>query len=125
MKATVGAIGGSLAGAYYGAKSGSTLGTALGSVVGLVFGYEVGATFDKIDQIHGALLMQRVLDRGANGQYMSWHNPNKPVSIAAKATSISAMCRKFVTKVTVNDNIREMRGTACKRNGEWDVKELY
>ena len=124
-KALVGAIGGTVAGAYVGARSGNPLTTAIGSVVGLILGHEVGAAFDKIDQMHGAMLMQCVLDRGANGQYMSWHNPNKPVSIAAKATSISATCREFVTEVTVKGKLSSMRGTACRKNGEWNVKEIY
>ena len=124
-KATVGAILGSVGGYYVGSKGGSVLSTAIGSVVGLTLGYQVGATFDKVDQMHGAMLMQRVLDHPANGQYMSWHNPDKPVSVASKATSINATCREFVTKVTVNREVRQVRGTACKRNGEWEVKEMY
>ncbi|SVC83350.1 uncharacterized protein METZ01_LOCUS336204, partial [marine metagenome] len=50
-KATIGAVIGAGAGAYVGGRGGSPLSTAVGSVVGLVLGYQVGATFDKVDQM--------------------------------------------------------------------------
>ena len=124
-KALVGAIGGTVAGAYVGARSGNPLTTAIGSVVGLILGHEVGAAFDKIDQMHGAMLMQRVLDHGRDGEIGYWKNPNKPVAIATKAVSTNGDCREFVTKVTVKGEARQVRGTASKRNGEWEVKEMY
>jgi surface antigen len=125
MKATIGAVGGSALGAYAGAQTGDPLTTAVASVIGLVLGHEIGATFDKIDQLHGAMLMQRVLDHGRDGEIGYWKNPNKPVAIATKAVSTNGDCREFVTKVTVKGEARQVRGTACKRNGEWEVKEMY
>jgi len=71
------------------------------------------------------MLMQRVLDHGRDGEIGYWKNPNKPVAIATKAVSTNGDCREFVTKVTVKGEARQVRGTACKRNGEWEVKEMY
>jgi len=34
-------------------------------------------------------------------------------------------CREFVTSVKVNDELKQMRGTACKINNEWQLKEKY
>ena len=67
----------------------------------------------------------RVLDHGRDGEIGYWKNPNKPVAIATKAVSTNGDCREFVTKVTVKGEARQVRGTACKRNGEWEVKEMY
>lgn len=123
-KALFGAIGGSAVGAYVGAKGGSPLSTAVGSVVGLFLGYEIGTTFDKIDQIHTALLWQRVLDKNPDGIPSSWRSPYKPISIVATPISTNGDCREFVTKVIVDGKMKKLVGTACKINGEWEVKEM-
>ena len=48
--------------------------TAAGAVVGLVVGHSIGETFDKIDQLHAALVLQTVLDNTADGVYSHWRS---------------------------------------------------
>ena len=123
-KARIGAIGGAAAGAYLG-SGGDPLTTAALAVGGMVIGHEVGATFDKIDQIHATMLLKQTLTTNGNGQMSTWSNPEKGVSVTQGPVSTNGNCREFVSKVTVGKELRNVKGTACFENNEWILKEIY
>lgn len=123
-KATIGAVGGTLIGAALG-SGGDPLTAAAYSVAGLVIGHEVGATLDKIDQIHATMLLRQSLSNNANGQVSTWTNPDKQVAVTAAPIATNGNCREFVTTVQVKKSQRKMKGTACMENNEWVLKELY
>ena len=124
-KARIGAIGGAALGAFAGAKSGDPLTAAAYTVVGLVVGHEVGAHLDKVDQIHATLLLQQSLSNNVNGQVSTWSNPAKQVMVKAAPVTTNGNCREFITTVQVGQSQKNMKGTACKQNNEWVLKELY
>ena len=62
-KAKIGAVSGAVTGAYLG--KGDPLTSAAGAVVGMVVGHEIGAHFDKVDQIHATLLLRQTLSSNA------------------------------------------------------------
>ena len=76
-KATFGAIGGTVTGAYLGAQSGDPLIAAAGSVAGLVIGHEVGAHFDKVDQMYSTMTLRKALNNNQDCQFSTWKSPNK------------------------------------------------
>ena len=122
-KAKIGAIGGAAAGAYLG--SGHPLTSAAGAVVGMVVGHEIGAHFDKVDQIHATTLLRQTLTNNGDGQMSKWENPNKGFSVTQGPVATNGNCRAFVTKVTVGKEMRNIKGSACMENNEWVIKEFY
>ena len=124
-KATFGALGGTITGAYLGARSGDPLTAATMSVVGLVIGYEVGAHFDKVDQMYATMLLRKSLNNNKDGEVSTWSNPNKQVVVTAAPVATNGNCREFVSDVHVEKETRQIRGTACMENNEWTLKELY
>ncbi len=122
-KAMYGAIGGAAVGAYAGAATGDPVSAAALGIIGLVLGHEVGALFDKVDEIHAAQKLQLALDNNPNGQYTYYKRGQ--VAVRSKPTSTNGTCREFETDVMVGDISRKMKGTACKVNNQWELKELY
>ena len=66
-KATFAAIGGAALGAAAGAGK-SPLTAVAYSVAGLVIGHEIGAHFDKVDQIYATTLLRQTLSTNQDGQ---------------------------------------------------------
>ncbi len=122
-KAMYGAMGGAAVGAYAGAASGDPISAAAFGLIGLVLGHEIGAVFDKVDEIHAAQKLQLALDNNPDGVYNHYSRGN--VAVRSKPTATNGTCREFETDVMVGDISRKMRGTACKVNGDWELKELY
>ena len=125
-KAKVGAVGGAAVGAYMG--RGDPLTSAAGAVVGMLIGHEIGATFDKVDQIHATMLLRQTLTNNPNGQMSTWTNPDKGFSVTQGPIATRGNCKEFVSKVTVTkmgSELRSIRGTACLENNEWVLKEIY
>ena len=123
-KSMIGAVGGAAAGAALGSKGGPFVAAAY-SVVGLVVGHEIGATLDKIDQIHATMLLRQSLSNNVNGQVSTYTNPNKQIAVTAAPIATNGNCREFVTTVQVKKSQRKMKGTACMINNEWVLRELY
>ena len=122
-KAKMGAIGGAATGAYFG--RGDPLTSAIGAVVGIVVGYEVGSHFDKVDQLHAAMLLKETLNSNTNGQMSTWEKPEKGFSVTHGPVATNGNCREWVSKVTVGQELRNIKGTACFENNEWIMKEIY
>lgn len=121
QKAMIGAVGGAAAGAYLG--GGDPMTSAALGIIGLVLGHEVGAMFDKVDEMHATMKLASALDNNPNGVYNHYSRGN--VAVRSKPTATNGSCREFETDVMVGDISRKMKGTACKINGEWELKELY
>ena len=123
-KSTMGAVAGAGVGAMMGAGKGPIT-AAMYSVAGLVIGHEVGAHFDKVDQIHATLLLKQTLTTNGNGQMSTWENPDKGFSVTQGPVATNGNCREFISKVTVGQELRNVKGTACLENNEWIMKEIY
>ena len=122
-KSKIGAVGGAITGAYLG--RGDPLLSATGAVVGMVVGHEIGAHFDKVDQIHATMLLKQTLSTNGNGQMSTWKNPQKGFSVTQGPVKTNGNCREFISKVTVGRELRNIKGTACLENNEWVMKEIY
>ena len=125
-KATFGAIGGTVTGAYLGARSGDPLTAATMSVAGLVIGHEVGAHFDKVDQMYATMTLREALNNNQDGQHSMWKSPNKETVYGSSApVATNGNCREFVSYVQDGNEPLQIRGTACMENNEWVLKRLY
>lgn len=124
-KAQIGSVTGVLVGAYVGGRTGNPFYAAIGGVTGLLVGHEVGATLDKVDQIHAALVLKNSLNHSSNGQTTKWSNPDNNVVITATPHTTVGKCRDFETTIQVGNTLKVVKGTACKKNNEWLLKELY
>jgi surface antigen len=122
-KAKIGAVGGAVTGAYLG--RGDPFMSAAGAVAGLVIGHEIGAHFDKVDQIYSTMLLRETLTHNTNGQMSTWKKPEKGLSITQGPVATNGNCREFVSKITVGTTLRNIKGTACLENNEWVLKEVY
>tara|TARA_Y100001963_G_scaffold147261_1_gene223355 strand:+ start:5910 stop:6398 length:489 start_codon:yes stop_codon:yes gene_type:complete len=123
-KAKLGAIGGTIVGAAL-ASGNDPLTTAAFAVGGLVIGHEVGATLDKLDEIHANMMLQKSLHQNANGQTSSWTNPDTQTTVTHTPKTTNGNCREFETTLNVKGNQEIMRGVACQKNGDWYLKEVY
>ena len=121
-KAKMGAIGGAIGGAYLGSQGGDPFSAAAGAVVGMVVGHSIGETFDTIDQIHAAIVLKKALDNNPDGMYTNWKSDRKNMIVSARPVATNGTCREFTSDVTMNNSTKTISGTACKVNGEWEVK---
>ena len=120
-KAKIGAFGGVMM--THG--SGDPLLISAAAIAGMYVGHEVGATFDKIDEMYATMLLAQSLTLNDNMQSSTWKNPKKNVVVNAMPISTEGECREFVTSVQVGKKLEQMRGTACLVNNEWELKEIY
>ena len=105
--------------------SGDPLLISAAALTGLVIGYQIGDTFDKVDQMYATMLLSQSLDGNNNFQSSTWKHPQKNIAVNAMPVSSEGECREFVTSVQVNKELNQMRGTACRINNEWQLKEIY
>ena len=124
-KAKIGAFGGTILGVVMTHSSGDPLLISAAAVAGMLVGHEVGATFDKIDEMYATMLLAQSLTLNDNMQSSTWKNPKKNVVVNAMPISTEGECREFVTSVQVGKKLEQMRGTACLVNNEWELKEIY
>ena len=124
-KSTIGAGMGTVLGVVITHSSGDPLLISAAAVAGMFVGHEVGATFDKIDEMYATMLLAQSLTLNDNMQSSTWKNPNKDVVVNAMPISTEGECREFVTSVQVGKKLEQMRGTACLVNNEWELKEIY
>jgi surface antigen len=124
-KAKIGAGLGTIAGIVMTHGSGDPLLISAAAVAGLVVGHEIGATFDKIDQMYATMLLTQSLNNNQDMQSSTWKHPNKNIAVNAMPITSEGECREFVTSVQVGNELQQMRGTACLINNEWELRELY
>jgi surface antigen len=123
-KSTMGAVAGAGIGAMMGAGKGPITSAAY-SVAGLVVGYEVGAHFDKVDQIHATMLLKKTLSSNTDGQMSNWTNEQKGFSVTQGPVATKGNCREFISNVAVGKEFKKLRGTACLENKSWVMKNVY
>ena len=124
-KSVVGAGLGTILGVVATHGSGDPLLISAAAITGMYVGHEVGATFDKIDEMYATMLLAQSLTLNDNMQSSTWKNPKKNVVVNAMPISTEGECREFVTSVQVGKKLEQMRGTACLVNNEWELKEIY
>ena len=124
-KAKIGAFSGTILGVLMTHSSGDPLLVSAAAVAGMLVGHEVGATFDKIDEMYATMLLAQSLTLNENMQSSTWKNPNKNVAVNVMPVTSEGECREFVTSVQVGNKLEQMRGTACLVNNEWELKEIY
>jgi len=124
-KATIGAGLGTIIGIVMTHGSGDPLLISAAAVTGMVLGHEIGATFDKIDEMYATMLLTQSLNNNQDMQSSTWKHPNKNVVVNAMPVKTEGECREFVTSVQVGNELEQMRGTACLINNEWELRELY
>ena len=95
------------------------------AVAGLVVGHSIGDTFDKVDQMYATMILAQSLNVNSNFESSSWKHPAKNIAVNAMPLTSEGECREFITSVQVNKELKQMRGTACKINNEWQLKEIY
>ena len=106
-------------------SSGDPLLISAAAVGGLVLGYHIGDTFDKIDEMYATMLLSQSLNNNNNFQSSTWKHPQKNIAVNAMPLTSEGECREFVTSIQINKELKQMRGTACKINNEWQLKEIY
>jgi len=122
-KALIGSVVGVGIGTYVGRGSDPLTVAAL-AVGGMVLGHEVGSTFDKVDQMYATMLLRNSLSNSRDGEQRTWKNPEKNIQVNTTPHNTQGTCREFITSVIVNGNQRDVEGTACKVNGNWELKEM-
>jgi len=125
-KSTIGAGIGTVLGVVITHSSGDPLLISAAAVAGMFLGHEVGATFDKIDQMYLHMIFQQSLTNNSNMQSTTWKHPQKNYVINSLPINTNGDCREFVTSVQSGNGLKQVRGTAClDNNNEWEVKEIY
>ena len=124
-KAKIGAFGGTILGVMMTHGSGDPLLISAAAVAGMFLGHEVGATFDKIDQMYLHMIFQQSLSNNGNMQSTTWKHPQKKYVINSLPVNTNGNCREFVTSVQSGGGLKQVRGTACLINNEWELKEIY
>ena len=124
-KSIVGAGIGTVIGVIATHGSGDPLLISAAAVAGMFLGHEVGATFDKIDQIYLHTIFQQSLTNNGNMQSTTWKHPEKNYVINSLPVNTNGNCREFVTSVKSGSGLKQVKGNACFINNEWEVKEIY
>ena len=125
-KSVIGAGLGTILGVVATHGSGDPLIISAAAVAGMFLGHEVGATFDKIDQMYLHMIFQQSMSNNNNMQSTTWKHPQKKYVINSLAVNTNGNCREFVTSVKSGGDLKQVRGTAClDNNNEWEVKEIY
>ena len=124
-KSVIGAGFGTVIGVIATHGSGDPLLISAAAVAGMFLGHEVGATFDKIDEMYATMLLAQSLTLNDNMQSSTWKNPKKNVAVNAMPVTTEGECREFITSVQVDKVLTQMRGTACLLNNEWELNEIY
>ena len=124
-KSVVGAGIGTVIGVIATHGSGDPLLISAAAVAGMFLGHEVGATFDKIDQIYLHTIFQQSLTNNGNMQSTTWKHPEKNYVINSLPVNTNGNCRVFVTSVKSGSGLKQVKGNACFINNEWEVKEIY
>ena len=124
-KSTIGAGMGTILGVVITHSSGDPLLISAAAVAGMFLGHEVGATFDKIDQMYLHTIFQQSLTNNGNMQSTTWKHPQKNYVINSLPINTKGGCREFVTSVKSGDGLKQVRGNACFINNEWEVMEIY
>ena len=120
------ALGGFL-GAQIGDGTGNKVAIGAGVLAGGLLGNKLGASMDCQDQQYHVDTTQNALEYQPAGQSSNWVNPDTghsgtvtPVKTFQTAEGIN--CREFTQTLTVDGQVEEVTGTACRQaDGTWKI----
>jgi len=118
----LGGVAGGVLGAQIGRGTGKTVATIAGVLVGAGVGHYIGKKMDESDRVKTA----RALETTSDNQSTKWKNPNTGGSYAVKPTKTyqrddGEYCRDFTQQVTIDGKQETATGTACRRDGRWEI----
>jgi len=118
----LGGVAGGVLGAQIGSGTGKTVATIAGVLVGAGVGRYIGKKMDESDRVKTA----QALETSRDNQSTKWKNPNTGGNYSVKPTKTyqqddGEYCRDFTQKVTIDGKSETATGTACRRNGRWEI----
>ncbi len=124
----VGSLAGGIVGSFFGAGSGRAVAVGVGGIVGYLVGRELGGKLDAAQQAEHERVYLEAMNQAEDGQTRSWNDPAGEASGAVTPTrSFSeqgARCREFTQVVTVEGEVSEDKGMACRQgDGTWRLIE--
>jgi surface antigen len=91
-------------------------------------GTDLARMLDPVDRRRLQEVVQQTLENGVSGQVAGWRNPfsrNNGTVVASRAyrNASGLWCRGVEQSITVSQETRRGRGTACRRpDGFWDIQ---
>jgi surface antigen len=118
----LGGVAGGVLGAQIGRGTGKTVATIAGVLVGAGVGHYIGKKMDESDRVKTA----RALETSKDNQSSQWKNPNTGGSYTVKPTKTyqqadGEYCREFTQEVRIDGKQETATGTACRRDGRWEI----
>lgn len=124
--AIIGGIIGAVTGSQIGSGHGKTAAIAVGTLLGANIGSEVGKSLDRADKFAIKRTTSRTLETNKDYEKSTWDNPNNNHHGSVVPTNTyynnGIPCRKFKTTIVIDGNIEKATGTACRKNGEWQIQ---
>lgn len=124
----IGAVGGGVLGAQIG-KSGSTgqlIAVGAGTLLGAFIGSEIGASLDRIDQMHAERSLNTALNTDG-GAPVVWSNPDTGHHGSYEVTGVrqgqTGPCKRYTQTIFVDGKSETAVGQACRNaDGSWSVQ---
>lgn len=132
MKQGAGGLLGAAGGAWLGStigKSGSTgnvIAIAAGTLGGALIGSEIGASLDRIDQMHAERTLSTALNTDG-GAPVEWRNPDSGHAGRVQVTGVrqgeTGLCKRYEQTIFVDGKSETAVGVACQnRDGTWSIQ---
>ena len=121
----IGAGLGGLAGSQIGSGTGQLAAVGAGVLLGGLLGSEVGKSLDRADRAFAERNAQGSLESTPSGQTSGWVNPDSGHSgsftpTQTYSTASGQPCREYHSTVTIDGQIEDVYGTACREpDGSW------
>lgn len=122
----LGAAAGAWAGSSIGSGDGQIIATAAGTMLGATLGNRVGRSMDELDRMK-AQDAQQYAYNAPIGEAIVWNNPDSGnygnvTPVRDGYTDSGRYCREFQTEVTVDGQLQNGYGTACRQeDGSWKI----
>ena len=120
----IGAAIGGLVGSQFGGGTGNKVAIGAGVLAGGFLGNKVGKSLDCQDQQYHYDTTQNALETQQTGETSNWVNPDSghsgEVTPTRTYTSEGQPCRDFTQTIYLDDEVEEIKGTACRQDdGTW------
>lgn len=121
-----GVVTGGLVGSAFGGGTGNTLAIIGGGLLGGYMGHQIGASFDRIDQMNYEQASQKAMN---TGHTQSWSNTDSghhgTITPHKKYVNEDGKtCREYNQTIIVEGQPHKAYGTACKDDdGTWRIVE--
>lgn len=123
----IGAAVGGLLGSQIGGGTGNKIAIGAGVLAGGLLGNRLGHSLDCNEQQKHQATAQDALEYQRTGTTASWENPDSGHAGTVTPTRTyqrtdGRYCREFTQTITVNGEIEEAAGTACRQpDGTWQI----